>query len=303
MALKRDRNNIIESALRKIGALAADEPPTAADILDGAEALDDMVKNWQASGAHLWTENDAVLFVQPGQAKYQLGGTTTDHATESFTDTTLSADAATSDTVITLTSTAGLLVADKIGIKLDSGDLHWTTIASLGPTTITDAMPSAATSGNVVYYYTTDIDKPLRVPDARRRRSGQDIEMIKMGRIDYLNLPNKFEQGTPVQFYFQPKKSFSFMYLWPTAASVETVIPFTYYRPIAVFDTSATDADFPDEWIEVLKFNLALRLAPEYGVNVPQEVAILAATLKADTGEWDQDAADVDFQFSFGRNT
>ena len=39
-----------------------------------------------------------------------------------------------------------------------------------------------------------------------------------------------------------------------------------YQRPFEDFDASADEPDFPSEWFEALKFNLALRLAPEYGV-------------------------------------
>jgi hypothetical protein len=300
MAIKNTRNDIITSALELIGAKAADEPASAADIQTGAAFLDRLVKSWQATGAHLWSRNSATLFVQPAQIEYQIGSTTADHATEEYTATTLSVAAVATDTVITLTSTTGLLVADVIGIKLDTGVLHWTTIASLAPTTITDQMPSGAAIGNTVYFYTTDLGKALRIPDARRKQSGQEIGMIQLGRIDYLNLPNKETSGTPTNFYYDPKKSFGNLFLWPAPTSADTTIQFTYYRPLDVFDTSASSPDFPDEWVEAMVYNLAFRLAPIFGQPIPPGVPELAGVLYANAYEWDQDDADVSLQFTSG---
>ena len=64
--------------------------------------------------------------------------------------------------------------------------------------------------------------------------------MIQMARIDYLNLPNKDNQGTPVQFWYDPdKKDSGLLRLWPTPSSNNTLINFTYYKPLEVF----TDAN------------------------------------------------------------
>lgn len=300
MALKKDRNDIIEAALDLIGAVAAEESATAADIQDGAAALDRMVKSWQSKGAHLWTENEATLFVQPGQVEYQIGDSSPDHATEDPNETTLSADASTTDTVITLTDDTGLAVSDNIGVELDSGSLFWTTVASLSPVTLTDPLTGDAASGNTVYFYTTDIGKALRVPDARRRQSSQDIEMIKLGRRDYLNLPNKQSSGTPVQFYYKPNINSGQLFIWNSPTSIKTTIKFTYWRPLEVFATAESDPDFPNEWLEPLIYNLAVRRAPAYGLPVMPEVTALAVSLKQDVDEWDQEAADIFFQYAEG---
>jgi hypothetical protein len=301
MALKKDRNDIIEAALDLIGVKAAEEPATAADTQDGAAALDRMVKTWQSDGAHLWSEQEATLFVQPGQAKYQLGDNSPDHATEDPNETTLSAAAVETDTVITLTDNTGLLVGDNIGVELDSGSLFWTTVASLGPTTLTDALTGDAASENTVYFYTADLGKALKVPDARRRQSDQDIEMVKLGRLDYLNLPNKATIGTPVQFYYRPDINSGSIFLWPTPESIDTTIKFTYWRPLEVFADADDAPDFPNEWIEALIYNLAVRRAPAYGMVVPPEVTALAVSLKEKASDWDQEQADIYFQYAEGR--
>ena len=74
------RDQIIKSAARKIGAIASGETPDAQTIQDFSDQLNIMVKAWNASGIHIWTEEEATLFLQPNQVSYVLGGTTTDQA-------------------------------------------------------------------------------------------------------------------------------------------------------------------------------------------------------------------------------
>jgi hypothetical protein len=301
MAVKKNRNDIIESALRKAGILAVGEEPSAEQTQAAAEDLDDMVKSWQATGAHLWSELEATLFVQPGQIKYQLGGDTTDHATEEYTETTLSVASVTNDNTVTLTNDSDLLVDDTIGITLDTGDIFWTTVTEICPPLLADLMPSDAAAGNSVYFYTTDITKPLRVPDARRRQSSQDIEMIKLGRIDYLNLPNKNSSGTPTQFYYKPNISSGQLFLWPSPTSSTTTIKFTYFRPLRVFSDADDEMDLPNEWVEAIKYNLAVRQAVEYGLNPNRLSVELAGVLYNNAYEWDQDDGDMELEFAYGR--
>ena len=88
---------------------------------------------------------------------------------------------------------------------------------------------------------------------------------------------------------------------WPAPTSVDTLIRGTYYRPLDVFDDAADSPDFPDEWIEALKYHLAVRMAPRFGQPVPTEVAVLAIRLYEDALEWDQGDASIFFQYGFGR--
>ncbi len=307
MTLNRNRSDIIENALDLIGVKAAGEPVSAEDGASAATALDWLVKSWQGSGAHLWARNSAILFLQPAQIEYQFGGTNTDNATETFSETTTSASAIAGATLLPVASTVGMSVNDFIGVKLDSGSVHWTTIKIVLPTTLNDALPTAVASGNRVFFYTTKIGKALRVPDARREQgsgvNAQEIKMIQMGRIDYLNLPNKNTSGTPVQFYYDPKIDFGTIFIWPAPVSTDNLLRFTYYRPLEVFTDSEDDPDFPNEWIEALVYNLAVRLAPRFGMPLAPEVGSIAVALHQNALDWDQDDASVFFQYSRGRGT
>lgn len=68
------------------------------------------------------------------------------------TSTTLSAPEASGQTVLSVTSETGFAAGEHVGIILDDGTEHQTTVASTAAGTITvdDALPSAAASGNAV---------------------------------------------------------------------------------------------------------------------------------------------------------
>lgn len=296
--VEKTRNDIIEQALRLLGVVALGENPSADQSADATKRLDWMIRSWQTSGAHLWKEGEATLFPQKDTAEYQLGGTA--HATESYTSTTLSAAAVSGATTVSLTLSTGLAINDYIGIKQDDGTRHWAQVTATSPVTLDTALTANAASGNNVVFYTTKIGKPLRVPHVRRNVSGIDTEVMQCGREDYFNLPNKTSTGQSVQYYYNPKLNNGTLYLWPIMSDVDYLIKFTYYQEINLFTTTATDADFPDEWVEALAYNLAIRLAPDYGFGVPPEVAAVAAQSYQNVLNWDQGDASVFFEYGRG---
>jgi hypothetical protein len=271
---------IMDASLRKIGAIAEDEVPTAAMRADCMHALNAMVKEWQATGIHVWKEEEAILFTQPGQARYIIGGTTTDHCCDaySYVQTTLTQNV-NSGTVIPLTSTIGIASDDPIGVTLNSGAFFWTTVngaPSGGNVTLQSALPGPVSNGGIVVSYTqgTDIIKPLRVPAARRLNFfglPQILTpMIVMSHGDYMDLPNPGSTGTPTQFFYQPKLSQGWLYIWPTSVATNNAVRFTYLRPLDIYITNANTSDFPEEWTSTLIFNLSCEIAPEYDMPPPR---------------------------------
>lgn len=301
MALANTRNDIIDGALETIGVKEAEESAQAADVLTAKNWLNRMVKRLQSSGAHLWTRNSATLFISTGVAEYEIGGTA--DATESFSETTTTSALTTGATTIPVDDVTGILVDDQLGVRLDSGDIAFSAVTAVGASSadITTALTGDAASGNTVYFYTTRLGKALRIPDARRKQSGQEIEMIQLGREDYLDLPNKDAQGTPVQFYYDPKQNIGKLFLWPTPASTETLITFTYYKPLDVFDDSADRAEFPDEWSEALVMGLADRLFNIFAQPKPPGFREDAYQAINDALDWDQGDASMFLAYTENR--
>ena len=307
--------DIINDALSLIGAKAADEGAAGSDYIIGRRFLNRMVKQWETTGLHLWTRRQATLFYQPGQKRYVIPSST-DHATEEFVETTITADASSGATSVVVADSTGMTVADNFAVAQDNGILNWTTISTITPTTppaatitFPDALTDDAASGNRVYAYTTGLGKLLRVPDSRRFQSssgsdgaGQEIPQVQMAHIDYFELPNKDSAGTPVQFYYNPRVDDGEFYIWPVPTSQDDRGPFTYYKPIGEFTTTATTADFPDEWTQALVFNLAKLLAPVFP-DLVSDTTLIAISMTADQSyndvrDWDQGDESIFLEYS-----
>lgn len=69
----RNRDQLIASALRKIGAFESGETPDDQSVRDASDALNAMVKHWQATGIHIWRMAEATLTPVVGQTSYVLG--------------------------------------------------------------------------------------------------------------------------------------------------------------------------------------------------------------------------------------
>lgn len=66
------RDEIIQDALELIGAVDIGATPSATDITTCARTLNLMVKSWQATGVHLWTETEMSLSLVADQRTYVL---------------------------------------------------------------------------------------------------------------------------------------------------------------------------------------------------------------------------------------
>lgn len=67
------RNEIIQSALGKIGVLPRGETASAEDVAVASQALNEMVKEWQNERIFLWTLLPISLTLVIGQETYNLG--------------------------------------------------------------------------------------------------------------------------------------------------------------------------------------------------------------------------------------
>lgn len=269
------RDQIITSAARKVGAIAAGEVLSSGAVSDFADQLNLMVKGWDASGLHIWTEEEATLFLQPNQIQYTVGGSTTDQAAlTTFTATTLSAAAAQGATSINVVSATGFAANTFVGVVLNSGSIFWTT-ESGAPSgtaiTLATGLTGAAAAGAAVYVYTSQITRPLRIVGARRYTfiGALETPMILMSRIDYRNLPNKTSPGTVTQLFYDPRggaNNQGQIFVWPAPPDATSAVKFTWWRMIQDFTSPANNPDLPNEWLNALIYNLAYQMAPEYDV-------------------------------------
>ncbi len=308
-AYDRTGAQIAEHAARLIKVIGVDETldTTAGGEEDQIlESLNLMIKTHQMQ-LGLWRYREAKAFLVDGTASYTFPPTaSTNYACDidELSETTLDADEASGQTVISVASTsqgAGFANSDTILIVQDDDTIHASTIASFvtdDTVTINDALTASASSGNKVYVYTTAIPRPLRIISARRENSGQEIEMFELSREEYFNLPNKSSTGTPVQYYYDPQQGTGKMYLWPTPSTVDDVINMTYLDELEIITANTDTTNFPQEWMEYLVYGLAVRIAPLYGATIPNEVLAVYTEARSMLEGWDQDPASIYFRAS-----
>jgi hypothetical protein len=188
----RNRDQIIKAALRKLNAFESGETPDSDSISDAAEALNGMIKHWQASGIHIWRSAEGTVTLVAGTASYSLG-----------------ADPA---------------------------------------------------------------QRPLKIISARRYNTASEIDtpLEEMDRVEYQEMPNKGSTGTVNSFFYDRRAAVSatgLIYFWPTPASADDVVKYTFARPIQDFNVAGDDADFPQEWTQAVIWNLADQLSLDYTVS------------------------------------
>lgn len=271
--------DIIKKSLRIMKVVDPNQPLKAIDRNTALEGLNDLILHLPSQYNHLWTQTQGVLLMDKGQAKYSLGPSGARAVNEDdlyFTTTTANAAAA---TTITLSSVTGFSSGKQIGIILDSGSVHWTTINGAPSglvVTLTAALPSDATSGATVYAYSELIPRPQMITNAQfaDRINNSEIPLIAWSRDDYFNQPDKTTQGSTSQYYYSPQLVNGDLYVWPTAYSNSNVMKFTYIRPINIVEENIDSPDFPAEWYLPLSYKLAEMLMDEYSVTSMEQQLI-----------------------------
>lgn len=267
------RDQIISDALSLIGVLAAGETATTADLSFCSNILNKMVKAWMGQGIHLFTEESGTIFLTQGIPQYNLLAGPTGAKASDGTGTPVETTTATaaSGTSVTVTSSVGMSVNDNIGVCQDNQIITWGTVSLIAGNVITlsGALSGVASAGNAVFTYTTQLPRVLSIQSARlRNNSGFDKMMDIKPREDYMRIPQKLITGDPIILYYSPQIGQGQVFIWPAPSDVNKRLEVTYLREIQDFDTGVDNPDFPHEWLEAITYNLAVRLAPAYGLSL-----------------------------------
>lgn len=136
----------------------------------------------------------------------------------------------------------------------------------------TQSLYTWGTGGNII---TT---RPHQLLGAFIRVSGTDypVEIISEGR--YRDISSKATVSRPEYLFYHPLYPLGAIYLYPTPQDAETMWleslkPFT---ETSSFTTVSDVLSFPPNYEEAIVYNLALRLAPEYGVQMSAEAVAIA---------------------------
>lgn len=111
-----------------------------------------------------------------------------------------------------------------------------------------------------------------------RDTGGTDYPIGIISEGQYRGFSSKTTLSRPEYLFYHPLYPLAYIYLYPTPNITETLWldslkPFT---ETSSFGTVADTISFPQNYEEPLVYNLALRLAPEYGVQMSQEAIKIA---------------------------
>lgn len=280
--------DLVKSSLRVVGAIEEAETPDASQLQDGIQALNLLIKSWQRQGPHLWRKTEGVLFLNNDQFRYLLGPTGDRSCEETdFIETRMAGAQLSGATSITVDSTAGMVTADTIGVFVNASLRHWTTIVSVDSSTtltITDGLPANTLDDATVFTFTNLIQRPLRIIHGRRRAGGPNVSEIPtfpLSRGYYFDLTTRATaKGLPVEHHYEPiiqvvnGRRNGELFLWPVPNNVDYLFKFTFTKPLSDIDTNSDFSDFPQEWLDALKFNLAKKIMHEYRLPIPERQEI-----------------------------
>lgn len=270
------RDEIIKYALLNVGGIAQGGTPTATQYTDCAFLLNGIVKLWQTEGMPLWALKQGYIFPIHDTNQVLLGPTG-GKASHSYTQTTIGADEASGQTVITVASISGISNTDIIGIEQDDGTIHWTTVNGAPASTevtLTTALTDEASEGNYVYAYPTSaqIHRPLRIIHAYTydfaNSTGQPLTLVSS--TDHFDLGHVEIESYPLQFAYSPQLTNGIFRFYPRFQDGNKIIVIYFQRPFEDFDASSDEPDFPQEWYLPLVWMLSWALGPSHGVPIDE---------------------------------
>lgn len=313
------RNELIEAALQHIGALGEGDSANPTQLTECSRLLNMLIKNWQTDGMQLWMRYYGYILPTTGTSKISLGVEGGNAAT-SYLYTTTSTTSSSGGSTITVSSVTGILNGNNIGVELDDGTMHWTTVngAPVGSVvTLTDALTGDVASGADVYVYSTanKLTRPAEIVEAFRRRSLDNIDIpIRMVSMQEYNLLGEKESATvPVQWTYDQVLNFSSsgypgngdFYIWPRFSNGDELIVIKYIKLFDDLDSATDNPEFPQQWFLPLMLGLAWLLAPKHGIPLKERQMLMqeAELYKKKTLDADMEPSSFLFQPDFTMRT
>ncbi len=289
-------STIISEALELIAVIGSGDTVDSNDQASCLRTLNLMIKAWQAEGIGLWKNVEGTLFPSSGGYSYDIGPTG-DHCASTAYKTEIATAASSGDSTIDVDSDDNITNGDYIGIELDDGTVQWTTVngAPSGNTvTLTDSLTDDVAVDNHVYNYTSKIQRPLEIVEARKvSPAGYETPLRIISRDEYMRLSDKDSTGSANQIYYDPIRTDGKMYVWPANNDVQEYIKFTCRILIEDFDAAANDPDFPQEWLLAITWNLAVLIAPKFGKVTTEMFELKALAFKEAAKGFDMEDTSV----------
>jgi len=155
-----------------------------------------------------------------------------------------------------------------IALEYSTDNSTWTMLQDLGTIVVsnnewvwTDIDPGES----VAYYRIRAYNgTTLALRELYFGNNSREIQMARLNRDDYTNLPNKnFTANQPYQFWFDRTIPQATVYLWPTPSDPFIQMTVWYQRQIMDVGALTDELEVPQRWYEAVVFMLAHRMSLE----------------------------------------
>lgn len=273
-------SEIITEALELLGVLGEGEDPTSDQTTSSLRTLNMMTKAWQADGLNLFSVLTRRFPLVPGKGAYNLSSTTYQSTVSALTDPG-------PDGFVHLSDPDNLIFPGEQDEYLD-----WTITLENGSSSpislsffflgalviqVTDGLTGAVAGpygvltppGETppVRASTEEASRPLSILEAYYKVDGQPrVPLDIISRQEFGDLPYTNTLGTPSQVYYDPQRVNGTVNVWPTGeAGVSGHLEIVHQKNSDTMVSADLSADYPQEWLMPLAYNLAKFLAPKYG--------------------------------------
>ena len=264
MALSGSKNfepdvaEYIEEAFERCGI----ELRTGYDARTARRSLNLLFADWANRGLNLWTVAEVTQTVASGVTEYPLGTITlTVAASGSFTigETITGGTSAVTASVITKPTATTMTITVPSGTFTASETI---TGSSSAATTTVSSVPSLE-----------NVQSSVDILSAVVRRDSTDISINRIGRDDYLRIPDKPTTGRAIQYYVD--RLITPVYrIWPAPENNTDQIIYDRIVRIDDADASVNTVEVPWRFYPCLAAGLAYYLAMK---RAPERVQLLKA--------------------------
>lgn len=144
----------------------------------------------------------------------------------------------------------------------------WTTLSTQTAIAVTDnewVWTDIDPGANVNYYRIQAFNgTTLALRELYFGNNSREIQMSRLNRDDYTNLPNKnFTANQPYQYWFDRNIPVPNIYLWPVPSDAFVQMTVWYSRQVMDVGALTDQLEVPERWYEAVIMNLAHRMSLE----------------------------------------
>lgn len=269
--------DLITGAMRSINALEAGETPNPNDSSDALQVLNDLLDTWSADKLFVFSSNENLLTLVPGQYQYTVGNP----VGGSFSGTLVGGNATISGVTIPANLTVGGTITDTNAQVPPN-----TTVVSFGAGLVLMSNLALSTVNPAeIFTYTVpgnfNIPRPLRITRAFTRITSAgtggldypiDVDTTgdKYAAIGLKGIPGPW----PILAYYNPTFPYGNLYLYPNPQTAGVMHLWTD-TIFSSFLTPTQVISLPQGYARAIKKSLALELVPEYGKVGSVRLALL----------------------------